>query len=95
MIKKRHIKNTGIIMGITILSCIISAASNTKAMAGSSVPDILNNNNTIYSNGLFNPSFRQAKNQEENTTPLPSPLPEEPPGNRAFAHNRRRRCGTP
>ena len=61
MIKKRHIKNTGIIMGITILSCIISAASNTKAMAGSSVPDILNNNNTIYSNGLFNPSFRQAK----------------------------------
>ena len=77
MIKKRHIKNTGIIMGITILSCIISAASNTKDMAGSSVPDILNNNNKIYSNGLFNPSFRQAKNQEENTTPLPSPLPEE------------------
>lgn len=77
MIKKRHIKNTGIIMGITILSCIISAASNTKVLAGSSAPDILNNNSTIYSNGLFNPSFRQTEKKEETTTPLPSSLPEE------------------
>lgn len=77
MIKKRHIKNTGIIMGITILSCIISAASNTKALAGSSAPDILDNNSAIYSNGLFNPCFRQAEKQEETTTPVPSSLPEE------------------
>lgn len=73
MIKIRHIKNTGIIMGITILSCIISAASNTKAMAGSSIPDVLNNNSTIYSNGLFNPCSRQAKKQEGTAAPLPSP----------------------
>lgn len=77
MIKKRHIKNTGIIMGITILSCIISTGSNPKVLAGSNTPDILNNNSPIYSNGLFNPSFRQAETQEETTTPLPSPLPEE------------------